>query len=131
MLCAVITAFSSFVNQNFETQKTFKFLNSDTKFSTEFCEKAISEANWCGFRFENKRNIIQFESGLKVELFSATEIGETNSNCFLTDYRDFSNDIWKFTENGKIVHLINKEVSKEQPTSIPKSNSEKRKISIK
>ena len=102
----VLSVFFSFKSQDSKNVNTFKFLNSDTKYSTEFCTKAILDANWCGFRYENKRNIIQFETGLKVELFSAKEIGETNSNCFLTNYRDFSNDIWKFTETGKIVHLV-------------------------
>jgi hypothetical protein len=85
---------------------TFEIIQKDTKYSNEFCEKAISEANWCGFRYENKRHIIQFDTGLKIELFSAKEIGETNSNCFLTDYRDFSTDIWQITPSGKIVHKM-------------------------
>lgn len=96
----------SFNSINDSLNQTFKIIQTDSKFSTDFCEKAISEANWCGFRYENKRNLIQFESGLKIELFSAKEIGETNSNCFLTDYRDFSNDIWRLTDNGTIVHLM-------------------------
>lgn len=49
---------------------TYKLLNTDTKYGVEFCEKAISEANWCGFRYKNKRNLIQFDTGLKVELYS-------------------------------------------------------------
>lgn len=103
---ALMTLFVSFDSINKSTNQTYKIIQEDTKFSIDFCEKAISEANWCGFRYENKRNLIQFESGLKIELFSAKEIGETNSNCFLTDYRDFSNDIWRFTEKGTIVHLM-------------------------
>lgn len=100
----LLTAIYSF--QNIQKNEGFKSLNEDTKYSTEFCEKAISEATWCGLRYENKRNIIQFETGYKVELFSAKEMNITNSNCFLTDYRDHSNDIWRFTENGKIVRLM-------------------------
>ncbi|MGV6861710.1 MAG: hypothetical protein ACWA41_08045 [Putridiphycobacter sp.] len=96
----------SFANNNQTEPSTFEIINKDTKYSNEFCVKAISEANWCGFRYQNKRNTIQFETGLKVELYSAEEIGETNSNCYLTDYRDFSNDIWRFTPEGKIVHLM-------------------------
>ena len=86
----------------------FTTLKNDTKFSLEFCESAIAEGNWCGLRYENKRHIIQFETGYKVELFSANEMNITDSNCFLTDYRDHSNDIWRFTENGKIVRLMRK-----------------------
>jgi len=97
---------ASFNYKNNEVKKTFTIIQKDTKFSKEFCEKAISEANWCGFRYENKRNLIQFDTGLKVELFSAKEIGETNSNCILTDYRDFSKDIWRFTPDGKIIHKM-------------------------
>jgi len=104
----VLTSFTSRETPS----KAFKIIQSDTKFSDKFCQKAISEANWCGFRYENKRNLIQFETGLKVEFFSMNETNESNPNCTLTDYRDFSNDIWKFTENGKIIHLVSKSITK-------------------
>jgi len=108
ILLVFITFLMSFNSNKDNALITFKIIQKDTKFSKEFCEKAISEANWCGFRYENKRNIIQFDTGLKVELFSSKEIGETNSNCILTDYRDFSKDIWRFTNEGKIIHLVSK-----------------------
>ena len=104
--------FLSFEKSETEDISTFKLLNSDTKFSEEFCQNAISEANWCGFRYKNKRNLIQFDTGLKVELFSQDEIGENNSNCTLTDYRDFSKDVWRFSPDGKIVHLVSKATKK-------------------
>lgn len=133
MVTLVLSTLLSFKLKNNDNPKTFKFLNSDTKYSVEFCEKAISEANWCGFRFENKRNLIQFETGLKVELFSQNEIGENNPNCTLTNYRDFSTDVWKFTESGKIVHLVKKRPLKEEiiPIENKKSTGTVKKIQIK
>ena len=104
----------TFLSLNDDNKKviTYKLLNTDTKYSLDFCEKAISEANWCGFRYKNKRNLIQFDSGLKVELYSQDEIGENNANCELTDYRDFSTDIWQFSPEGKIIHLVSKVTKK-------------------
>lgn len=113
LVFSILLGLSSFaMKQNENDSKSYTFLNTDTKYSLEFCQKAISEANWCGFRYENKRNLIQFDTGLKVELFSQNEIGETNSNCTLTDYRDFSKDVWKFTPEGKIIHLVSKVTKK-------------------
>jgi len=107
LMLVIAFFFVSFVNDE-KTTNSYRIVQSDTKFSDEFCENAISEANWCGFRYENKRNIIQFDTGLKVEFFSMKEIGENNANCILTDYRDFSNDVWRFTPEGKIIHLVSK-----------------------
>ena len=104
----VFSCVSSFVAKDNVKQKTFKIIQKDTKFSNEFCEKAILDASWCGFRYENKRNIIQFETGLKVEFYSMKEIGDSNPNCILTDYRDFSKDVWCFSENGKVFHFVSK-----------------------
>jgi len=101
-----LISLSSFVNYDeIKIQNTYKIIQEDSKYQLEFCKKALNEANWCGFRYKDKRNVIQFETGLKVELFSQNEIGENNPNCTLKDYRDFSDDVWKFTPNGKIVHL--------------------------
>ena len=111
LVVVAVVFFMSFTNDE-GTPNTFKIIQSDTKFSDDFCETAIDAGNWCGFRYKNKRNIIQFDTGLKVEFFSMDEIGETNSNCILTDYRDFSNDVWRFTPEGKIVHLISKVTKK-------------------
>ena len=107
IITMTVLFFMSFTNEE-KITNTFKITHADSKYSINFCEKAITDANWCGFRFENKRNIIEFESGLKVEFFSRTEIGETNSNCRLTDYRDFSTDVWRLSPEGKIIHLVSK-----------------------
>lgn len=108
----ILMVFTSLNSIDGEDQPTFKIIQSDTKFSDEFCEKAISDANWCGFRYENKNNIIQFDTGLKVELYSMQELSLDDTNCTLTDYRDFSADIWRFTPEGKIIHLIAKNPKK-------------------
>jgi hypothetical protein len=112
LLILTSLTFLSFNSLDKQATSTFKLLNTDAKFSIEFCQNAISEANWCGFRYKTKRNLIQFDTGLKVELFSQDEIGETNSNCTLTDYRDFSKDVWRFTPEGKIIHLVSKTTKK-------------------
>jgi hypothetical protein len=108
-LLLTILSFTTIKNQQ---KTTFTLINSDTKFSADFCQKAISEANWCGFRYKSKRNLIQFDTGLKVELFSQDEINEDNANCTLTDYRDFSKDVWRFSPEGKIIHLVSKVTKK-------------------
>jgi hypothetical protein len=112
VLPLIILVFTSLNSSKEEGQRTFKIIQFDTKFSNEFCVKAISEAKWCGFRYENKRNLIQFDTGLKVELFSTREINLDNPNCILTDYRDFSKDEWRFTPEGKIIHLVAKNSKK-------------------
>ena len=101
----LLSAFTTFKSENVTS---FIILQEDTKYPLEFCEKAIADGNWCGFRFQNKRNLIQFDTGLKVALFSGTEINIDNPNCILTDYRDFSTDVWRFTEDGKILRLVSK-----------------------
>lgn len=53
---------------------TYKFLNAkEINGSSKYVE-AFKTADMTKFRFQNKRNTIIFENGLKVELFSADEL---------------------------------------------------------
>ena len=64
--------------------ETYKFLNANKVSNVGKYKTALSTANMTKFRYENKRNTIEFENGLKVELFSANEL---ISNGYTVDER--------------------------------------------
>jgi len=52
-------------------------------YSAETINNAFSTANFCGYHKSSERNLIVFNDGTEVELFSADEIQNFNSNCIL------------------------------------------------
>lgn len=54
--------------------KTYKFINPSVVKDIGLYEKAFSTADMSSFRFEEKSNIIEFDNGLKVEIFSAQKL---------------------------------------------------------
>lgn len=54
--------------------KTYNFINPEVVNNINDYENAFLTANMTKFRFANKSNIIEFESGLKVELFSGNKL---------------------------------------------------------
>lgn len=67
----IVTAFS--YGQE-EINNTYRFVNPEMVGDTDNYVNAFSTANMTKFRYANKSNIIEFESGLKVELFSANKL---------------------------------------------------------
>ena len=88
-------------------KKGYQILKIDDQFDLTFCISTIENANWCGFRYLEKRNIIKFESGLQIELYSISEMNNTginNSNgCELSDEKAMANSVWKLSETGVVL----------------------------
>lgn len=66
-----------FVNYSYGQEvkeKTYKFLNPMMVKNINQYEKAFSTADMSSFRFKDKSNVIEFESGLKVEIFSGQKL---------------------------------------------------------
>ena len=59
---------------------TYRFVNSEVVENIGDYELAFSSANMNNFRFKNKSNTIEFESGLKVEIFSVVKLRENGGN---------------------------------------------------
>jgi len=57
-----------------EQSKTYQFINPEVVNNTNTYIEAFSTADMTKFRYADKSNIIEFESGLKVELFSASNL---------------------------------------------------------
>lgn len=94
----------------------YQIIKNDNQKDLTFCINAIENANWCGQRFLDERNLINFESGLEIELYSINEMNDSGNpvsvDCLLSKERNTINDIWKFSESGKIIHLVSKDLGK-------------------
>ncbi len=66
---------------------TYKFLNPESVQNISDYKLAFSTADMSAFRYENKNNIIEFQSGLKVELFSINKLRNVNSKLSLQNYK--------------------------------------------
>lgn len=87
---------------------TYKFLNPEIVSNINDYKKAFSTADMSAFRYESKSNIIVFQSGLKVELFSANELKNKNLKLDLQNIRgedEKASDSYYFTlsENKKFI----------------------------
>lgn len=79
-LIPILILFVSYAYGQEVKKKSYVFLNPSIVENISQYEKAFSTANMSSFRYKNKSNIIEFVSGLKVELFS----GETLVNNGIT-----------------------------------------------
>ena len=66
---------------------TYKFLNPESVPNISDYKLAFSTADMSAFRYESKNNIIEFQSGLKVELFSINELRNVNSKLNLQNFK--------------------------------------------
>lgn len=66
---------------------SYKFLNPEIVTNINDYKKAFSTADMSSFRYETKNNIIEFKSGLKVELFSVNELKNKNLKLDLQNFR--------------------------------------------
>ena len=87
---------------------TYKFLNPEIVSNINDYKKAFSTADMSAFRYESKSNIIVFQSGLKVELFSANELKDKNLKLELQNFRSVdqkaSNDYYfTLSDNKKFI----------------------------
>jgi len=57
-----------------EHGKTYQIINSEVVSNTNTYIEAFSTADMTKFRYADKSNIIEFKSGLKVELFSTNKL---------------------------------------------------------
>ena len=73
LLLAISLSLTSLFAQEKENE-TYVLLNATEIQNVEDYKIALSLADMTRFRFEGKRNVIEFENGLKVELFSANEL---------------------------------------------------------
>ena len=65
---------------------TYGFLNPEVVSNINDYKLAFSTADMSAFRFEKKRNVIEFKSGLKVELFSVEELKNKNVKLDLESF---------------------------------------------
>lgn len=73
-IVAVLILNITFLFAQEKENDTYVFLNATATHNVEQYVIAFSTADMTKFRFEDKRNVIEFENGLKVELFSANEL---------------------------------------------------------
>lgn len=65
---------------------TYRFINPEVVSNINDYNLAFSTADMSAFRFEKKRNVIEFKSGLKVELFSVEELKNKNVKLDLESF---------------------------------------------
>lgn len=63
---------------------SYRFLNPNVVENIHAYRKAFSTADMSSFRYENKVNVIEFQGGLKVELFSAELLKDKKINLDLS-----------------------------------------------
>lgn len=110
-ILTVILALSSLLTYS----QTFRVID-DVKLSDEELSKyvtAIEKADMNSYRNRTKRQILTFDNGLKVELYSAKELIIKGINLDINDYQDtrdpkFTFPTFHLAENGYLVALYKK-----------------------
>ena len=81
-------AFNQTIEENKSSESTFVIRELGTSYTLEKIQKAISEADWCGYFFENERHQIKLDDGSIVEFKSAQELNNINAECISCIYKD-------------------------------------------
>lgn len=107
ILLLILFVFNFSFSQEVE-KITYKFLNPEIVSNINDYEKAFSTADMSSFRYESKSNVIVFQNGLKVELFSANELKDKNLKLELQNFRSVdqkaSNDYYfTLSDNKKFI----------------------------
>lgn len=86
---------------------SYRFLNPNTVDSVSDYRTAFSTADMSAFRFKDKNNVIEFQSGLKVELFSYSFLKDKNLKLDFNKIRKenpINEDyIFEISKNGKYI----------------------------
>ena len=107
--------FSSLNAQN----QSFTIKNVGSKYSKKFLSKSISNAEWCGFYFQNEAHQIKFDDGSIVEFTSAQELGTIDSECVSEEFID--DRVYSLHKSGRVLIQAKKEeISKFKVQSVKK-----------
>lgn len=88
--------------------KTYRIVNPELVDNTNIYINAFSTADMTIFRYADKSNIIEFESGLKVELFSANKLTSKGiavdfSKILTTEPSNKGDYVFDISANGKYI----------------------------
>jgi hypothetical protein len=88
------------------SQSKFEIKTVGTIYTLDKINTAMSAANFCGSHYETKRNLITFNDGSVVELFSKVEMEVSGiflaASCFLSDEVNSNEYVWSISEEGII-----------------------------
>jgi hypothetical protein len=95
--------------------QTYKVINNPGLDSKELkrYQSAIDEADLSSFRLRNARQVIDFDNGLKVELFSATELIDLGKQINIEEYvvrfpYQYVFPTFRVTKEGKLLAAYKK-----------------------
>jgi len=84
------------------SQSKFEIKTVGTIYTSDKINSAMSVANFCGSYYETKRNVITFNDGSVVELFSKGEMEVSGiflaASCFLNDEVSSNEYVWSISE---------------------------------
>lgn len=86
----VLTFFMAFIGLSAQEQnnQTYRIIDNGSVLNVQPYLDALNASNMKYHRLKNTRTTIVFESGLKIELFSATELQTAGITINLNDYPD-------------------------------------------
>jgi hypothetical protein len=117
MILMLVALTSSFclIAQDFNT-KGYAVKELGSKFSIDEITNAIEAANWCSYRYQNKRQVLTFKSGIIIELYSVNELNNSSinidQNCVLPDSIVLKDEFAIHEASKKILRLRTKVSSK-------------------
>lgn len=82
------------------------------KYSEEFIESAIEEADMCGFFYNNSRRKMIFDDGAVLYLKSTDENNSIDENCSTLNNQNDDKEYWEISDSGHLVRRI-KQVTKQ------------------
>lgn len=86
---------------------SYHFLNPSIVDNIEDYKKAFSTADMSSFRFKEKTNVIEFQSGLKVELFSSDFLRNKELELNLDNFKraEFVDDdyVFEISQDGRYI----------------------------
>lgn len=107
-LTLLLLIFTSLAFSQEVQNKTYQIVNPEIVVNTSRYTNAFSTADMTKFRYADKSYIIEFESGLKVELFSANKlvsngIAVDTSKILTSEPSNKGEYVFDISEDGKYI----------------------------
>lgn len=88
------------------SQTTFEIKSLGSNYSTQQIEQAFGSADFCGFFYQGKRNIITLDDGAVIELLGKDENNALSASCVKEDDFEYPSAVWSISASGKVMRKM-------------------------
>lgn len=87
--------------------KKIEIIKVGQKYSKQEISNAFERANLCAYTFFNKENLVTLDDGSQVKILSANSNGVHESDCYVSETKNFKSLVWSIQSNSLVIGYPN------------------------